>query len=932
MTTTTNEKLRSLFLAALMVFSVFGGTIALSGGVAAANAPGPAGNQAAGSFSGDQTNSVSTLPNSEVLVADLDFSSNSGEVDEVTVTANEGDSANLENGDIISYRVEVSGNSFQVENSTDVSTLDPATISFNGTDADSEQNGTVDRVKVYATVAADAQVDDDEVIDAGIEIFADDGTTFSGTSPYDTRGSQDISTNAGFITGDVQNSQGEPISDRTGIVEIINANNGEVVRQLDTDAQGEFDPNRVNVAPGSYTVVVNIPGFTTFAQTKEVTSGDTVDFPATVEFNLEADNIRVERFDGQSVAGQTTSTLLADGQSDNTAQYAVIIENSSVAEDTSTSINESSFSRDIDLSFSGSGNPVVGDFVDNGEDNPTTTVTTTRRGDIDNDGVTESFQVFEVTADEANESTLGSEPIVTNNIEANAAASSLSNGEASVQYVLEGNDVITGEITTPSGGLENASVWVSYPGQSNQSLAFTQETFVNNGDAFLTDTSVEDGDYTIDGLALPNSGAVTLYVIAEDRRFNRLNRTDEAVGQFVAAEYSLDSSSFTNSGDREQTDQRVTIFQEETDFEYRLNVTADNADGNPVKSADVAQGDSRDVTVTVEQKPLNREGSFVAADSGQEVSLSLTDPGQGELENTTLVTDSNGENSTSFLAGSAASGTTNVTASVQNSTGETFESTDSEQAEINVFGAAAITGDVVNGDSQNLPNATVRLYDAADTNLETPLVTVTAGEFGSYTISEIDGERLQSGDGPSDSGFIVEAEFNNETETRTFTDLTAGTNDGDIAIIGVTPVEADFQVSATSPANANITQGDQINISATITNTGDQTGEQTVEYRVAGTSVTDSQRVELAGGESTTVTFSDVSTSGLASGEYTLTTSTETSSESTNLTVQAPSAVDQFDTNDNGIEPSEAQDAIVSLNNGEISPSEAQQIIVALNS
>ncbi|MFC6977156.1 surface glycoprotein [Halomicroarcula sp. GCM10025709] len=37
--TNTNEKLRSLFLAALMVISVFGGTVALSGNAAAANAP-----------------------------------------------------------------------------------------------------------------------------------------------------------------------------------------------------------------------------------------------------------------------------------------------------------------------------------------------------------------------------------------------------------------------------------------------------------------------------------------------------------------------------------------------------------------------------------------------------------------------------------------------------------------------------------------------------------------------------------------------------------------------------------------------------------------------------------------------------------------------------------------------------------------------------
>ncbi|WP_284008263.1 beta strand repeat-containing protein [Haloarcula pelagica] len=100
------------------------------------------------------------------------------------------------------------------------------------------------------------------------------------------------------------------------------------------------------------------------------------------------------------------------------------------------------------------------------------------------------------------------------------------------------------------------------------------------------------------------------------------------------------------------------------------------------------------------------------------------------------------------------------------------------------------------------------------------------------------------------------------------------------------------------------------------------------------------QSITLNTSESGTVTFDfDSSTTGtLAPGDYTVTASTDNSSASTNLTVQAGSSppssiVDQYDTNGTpGIQTGEVLDAIVDFNNGQITQGDILDIIVAFNS
>jgi uncharacterized membrane protein len=116
------------------------------------------------------------------------------------------------------------------------------------------------------------------------------------------------------------------------------------------------------------------------------------------------------------------------------------------------------------------------------------------------------------------------------------------------------------------------------------------------------------------------------------------------------------------------------------------------------------------------------------------------------------------------------------------------------------------------------------------------------------------------------------------------------------------PTAANFQVSNLQ-APGSATQGDLIDVSADVANTGDETATKTVEFRVdadgdgdiSDESAVVSQDVELAGGESTTVTFEDIDTSGLPVGTLTHGVATEDDSETAQITIESPPTPASFE-------------------------------------
>ncbi|MFC6943242.1 CARDB domain-containing protein, partial [Salinirubellus sp. GCM10025818] len=109
------------------------------------------------------------------------------------------------------------------------------------------------------------------------------------------------------------------------------------------------------------------------------------------------------------------------------------------------------------------------------------------------------------------------------------------------------------------------------------------------------------------------------------------------------------------------------------------------------------------------------------------------------------------------------------------------------------------------------------------------------------------------------------------------------------------PAAANFEVSNLQ-APGSITQGDLIDVSATVENTGGQTATKSVEFRVdtdndgsiADESAVLSRDVELAPGESKTFSFEDVDTSGLPVGTLTHGVATPDDSATARITVEAP--------------------------------------------
>ncbi|OYR75673.1 beta strand repeat-containing protein [Halorubrum ezzemoulense] len=112
-------------------------------------------------------------------------------------------------------------------------------------------------------------------------------------------------------------------------------------------------------------------------------------------------------------------------------------------------------------------------------------------------------------------------------------------------------------------------------------------------------------------------------------------------------------------------------------------------------------------------------------------------------------------------------------------------------------------------------------------------------------------------------------------------------------VVEQTQEPANFAVSELSPQDVTATVGDTLTVSATVENTGGQEATQTVEFRVGGDAVA-SQDVTLGAGNSTTVEFADIDTSGLDAGDYEHGVFTDDDEQTATLTLEAA------DTGDDG--------------------------------
>ncbi|WP_424016636.1 CARDB domain-containing protein [Halorientalis pallida] len=304
-------------------------------------------------------------------------------------------------------------------------------------------------------------------------------------------------------------------------------------------------------------------------------------------------------------------------------------------------------------------------------------------------------------------------------------------------------------------------------------------------------------------------------------------------------------------------------------------------------------------TITGTNSPVT-EGETLTVDA------TIENVGTGDgFQTVTLTVDGQVEDSTQFTLSGGES--TDVTFEWQTTAGDAGDRTVSvntatQDAQTTVTVDSAPSADPANFQVSNLQapsDATV-----GDTITVSADVENTGDQQGTQTVAfgvdtDDDGtlETLASKDETLASGASTTVTFDVNTgalSAGTYTHGVSTANDTATAQITLTapPVEQppNFQVQ-TLDTNSPVTEGETLTVDATVANTGDREGTQTVTLSVLGTSA--DQQVTLAGGASQIVTLSVATETGDA-GQYSASVTTENDTASTSVQVNAPDAPANF--------------------------------------
>ncbi|MCU4801393.1 right-handed parallel beta-helix repeat-containing protein [Halobacteria archaeon HArc-gm2] len=301
-----------------------------------------------------------------------------------------------------------------------------------------------------------------------------------------------------------------------------------------------------------------------------------------------------------------------------------------------------------------------------------------------------------------------------------------------------------------------------------------------------------------------------------------------------------------------------------------------NASGNGLEGVFVGVGASG-----------NTLSGFVVADNG-ETGIHFSDSAENVVRDS-LVADNDGAGiSSNFISTQTLDNVTvrNHTDAELNPRDTGFEpgpftATDLRLAPVGslAFDEEAVTLDVVDRDElPSLPENATAIQDGLNvTELENS-TDATLAYQGADPDAEVELWRHDGSEWTQVETFDA-GDANGSVETT----LTA---DGVYVLAQSEEAPASFSVSDLAPAEANVSQGEAINVSATVENVGGESATQAVELRIDGTTVAD-QELELDAGNSSNVTFEDVDTSGLAPGEYEHGVFTPADNATGTLTVEA---------------------------------------------
>ncbi len=179
-----------------------------------------------------------------------------------------------------------------------------------------------------------------------------------------------------------------------------------------------------------------------------------------------------------------------------------------------------------------------------------------------------------------------------------------------------------------------------------------------------------------------------------------------------------------------------------------------------------------------------------------------------------------------------------------------------------------VTGRILDGEGNELSDADVRLVNISSGTVED---TTSSNDRGEYSFGSVEPGRYR-----------IEAELDGRANSVIGT-VQAGTT----LTREVRLRETGFYVSFET--NSPVREGERLEIDATVTNTGDESGTQTVTAEVPRLG-SDAEFVDLEGDASSTVGF-EVPTGQDDSGEYTIEVSTEDDTEQKEVVVTDPEVV-----------------------------------------
>ncbi|MDB9235041.1 BGTF surface domain-containing protein [Halorubrum ezzemoulense] len=422
------------------------------------------------------------------------------------------------------------------------------------------------------------------------------------------------------------------------------------------------------------------------------------------------------------------------------------------------------------------------------------------------------------------------------------------------------------DLTQP--GVENVQTWTAPANPADETSNVTE----------LLNKVSQDSDIALDDQLVIQAEATGIYghmVAIDSDGFDALDD-----GFSASTLSTLDSTTGEGVNIEVEADD-ATGNQDPTSLDFGANqdvitVLVDQESGQMFIVVDTSEDDSAFSQSVDDDTDFTAEIEYEADDEEQ---FNFVDPDSGTV--------------------GGADGDTTVAAFPYFAAGE--DNTESASADFNLADREASFDNVNDNDEVEITNtesATVTGTTNVAPGTEVSIrVQSTSGVSPSFVETSEDFE--VSEDGTFEAELDLSAASVNDTATVDFRVEGSSIADSDAVIVEEVDTAAAFTVSDLNPQDVTATVGDSLTVSATVENTGESEATQTVEFRVGGDAV-DSQEVTLGGGESTTVEFTGIDTSGLDAGDYEHGVFTNDDSQTATLTLEAADTGDDTGGDDTG--------------------------------